>query len=147
MKYWICVVSQEHALRGIDGGFIQVCHGKKSPLARMKKGDYVTFYCPNITFQGKDKCQNFVGVGQVKDGIVYQYSMSETFHPYRMDIAYLENSENYSTSILPLIEKLQFIKNKKHWGYIFRYGHLAIELPDFKVILVAMGVKDLLLIE
>ncbi len=32
MKYWIGTVSQEHVLRGVAGGFCQVCHGKAAPL-------------------------------------------------------------------------------------------------------------------
>ena len=36
-KFWIGVVSKEHVLRGVEGGFCQVCHGKKRPLNRMKK--------------------------------------------------------------------------------------------------------------
>jgi len=45
-KFWIGVVSKEHVLRGVEGGFCQVCHGKKGPLNRMKKGDYLLYYSP-----------------------------------------------------------------------------------------------------
>ena len=34
-KYWIGTVSREHVRIGVEGGFCQVCHGKKGPLARM----------------------------------------------------------------------------------------------------------------
>ena len=31
-KYWIATISKEHTLRGVAGGFMQVCHGKQAPL-------------------------------------------------------------------------------------------------------------------
>lgn len=33
-KAWIAVVSRAHVMRGVEGGFAQLCHGKRSPLAR-----------------------------------------------------------------------------------------------------------------
>ena len=48
MKYWIGTVSQEHVLRGVAGGFCQVCHGKAAPLNRMKRGDWLLYYSPKI---------------------------------------------------------------------------------------------------
>ena len=40
-RYWVGVVSKNHVLRGVEGNFCQVCHGKGGPLNRMKKGDYL----------------------------------------------------------------------------------------------------------
>ena len=142
MKYWICVVSKEHALKGIEGGFIQACHGKQAPLKRMKVGDFVTFYCPNIAFLGKEKHQKFIGVGQVVDNYVYQYSMSENFNPFRMNISYFKNSPIPEISIHGLINSLEFIKDKQHWGYIFQFGHIEIPKQDFHLILKAMNVFE-----
>lgn len=36
-RYWVGVVSKNHVLRGVEGNFCQVCHGKGGPLNRMKK--------------------------------------------------------------------------------------------------------------
>jgi predicted RNA-binding protein len=36
--------------------------------------------------------------------------------------------------IQPLIDKLSFIKNKKLWGYVFRYGLVEIPKEDFGVV-------------
>ena len=41
-KYWIAVASAEHARRG-KAGFIQVNHGKKAPLQRVRAGDGVAY--------------------------------------------------------------------------------------------------------
>ncbi len=43
--------------------------------------------------------------------------------------------------IRPLIENLTFIKNKKSWGYIFRFGLIEIPEPDFLQIAAAMNVQ------
>ena len=64
MKCWVSVVSKEHALRGIEGGFMQACHGKAAPLKRMKAGDWFMFYCPATTMGGVIKVQKFLGLGK-----------------------------------------------------------------------------------
>lgn len=35
IRYWIGVASREHAMKGIYGGFAQLCHGKEAPLKKM----------------------------------------------------------------------------------------------------------------
>ena len=55
MRFWVTVASKDHALRGINGGFIQACHGKEAPLKRMKRGDYVIFYCPKLAMESTIK--------------------------------------------------------------------------------------------
>ena len=35
---WIAVASAEHVRRGRADGFMQVCHGKGGPLARIRAG-------------------------------------------------------------------------------------------------------------
>jgi len=37
-------------------------------------------------------------------------------------------------SILPLINDLDFIQNKKSWGYPFRFGFFEIKQHDFDLI-------------
>jgi len=36
--------------------------------------------------------------------------------------------------IQPLIAELTFIQDKKHWGYVFRYGCFEIPKHDFDLI-------------
>ena len=33
-RAWVGVVSRAHVLRGVEGGFAQLCHGKHAPLSR-----------------------------------------------------------------------------------------------------------------
>lgn len=130
-KYWIATVSKEHTLRGVIGGFMQVCHGKRASLKRMNKGDYLIVYSSKITMEGKEKCQAFTAIGEVVDDNVYQYEMNDNFKPYRRNIKFIESVES---SIIPLINNLEFIPNKESWGYPFRYGFFEIKENDFSLI-------------
>lgn len=130
-RFWIAVVSKEHVLKGVEGNFMQACHGKKAPLLRMKAGDGFLFYSSKISMNSNDKCQSFTAIGEVQDENIYQFKMNESFFPYRRNIKFFESNE---ISILPLINKLEFIIDKTHWGYYFRYGFLEIGEKDFNFI-------------
>lgn len=130
-KYWVAVVSKDHASIGIAGSFIQVCHGKEGPLKRIKKDDWVVVYSPKQSMEGDVKCQSFTAIGQAVDDLIYQHRMSDNFIPFRRNIKFLECKE---TSILPLIDKLDFIQNKKSWGFPFRFGFFEIKENDFNLL-------------
>lgn len=130
-KYWIIVASKDHAARGIEGGFTQACHGKAGPLRRMKKGDFMLIYSGKIKFTEPEKCQQFTAIGKVKDDDVYPFQMSPDFCPHRRNIDFFPATE---TAILPLINDLEFIQNKKSWGYPFRFGFFEINEHDFNLI-------------
>lgn len=112
-KYWIIVASKDHVKRGIVAGIAQACHGKSSPLKRMKKGDFIICYSGKQIMGNPDKCQEFTGLGKVTDDETYEFQVSKDFCPSRRSI---EFSTCEDVSILPLIEKLDFIPNKKKMG-------------------------------
>jgi len=130
-KYWMATISKEHAMRGTAGGFIQVCHGKEGPLKRMYSGDGIIIYSPKQTMEGDEKCQSFTAIGTVGDDTVYPLKMSETFVPFRRNINFTACDE---IRILPLIPALEFIPDKKRWGYPFRFGFFEIGEHDFRII-------------
>ncbi|WP_259014213.1 EVE domain-containing protein [Emticicia fluvialis] len=131
VKYWVIVASKDHVKRGIADGIAQACHGKAAPLKRMKKGDFVIYYSGKQTFGKPDKCQQFTALGIVIDDETYQFQVSEDICAARRNI---EFSECQDTSILPLINDLDFIQNKKSWGYPFRFGFFEINHHDFNLI-------------
>jgi len=131
VKYWIIVASKDHVENGVGQGIAQACHGKVTPLKRMKKGDLVIYYSSKQTFGKPEKCQEFTALGKVSDDEIYQQQVSEDFCPSRRNIEFLQCKD---TSILPLIDDLQFIQNKKRWGYPFRFGILEINKHDFDLI-------------
>ncbi|MBS0605267.1 MAG: EVE domain-containing protein [Verrucomicrobia bacterium] len=135
IKYWIGVVSRQHVLRGVKGGFAQVCHGKKAPLSRMKQGDILIYYSPKESMDGNEKCQKFTALGKVMSDKPYAFDMGGGFIPYRMDIDYLQCKE---ASILPLLEVLSFTQGTSNWGMKFRFGMFEISKADFDIIAEAM---------
>jgi len=130
-RYWITVVSKDHTLRGVAGGFMQACHGKQAPLKRMQPDDWVIFYSPKQSMRGEDKCQSFTAIGKVADEDVYQLQMSNDFVPFRRNVNFFPCEE---VPIQPLINRLDFINNKSKWGYQFRFGFFEINEHDFDII-------------
>jgi predicted RNA-binding protein len=131
MKYWIATISREHALRGVEGGFTQINHGKEAPLKRMKKDDWLLVYSSKQSMDREEKCQSFTAIGRVLDDEIYRFRMREDFMPYRRKVNYFSCTE---TSILPYIDELEFIPNKKSWGFPFRFGFFEISEHDFELI-------------
>ena len=147
-KHWIAVAAADHARRGKELGIMQVCHGKGGPLRRVRPGDGVVYYSPTTAFHGKDRLQAFTLIGRAKSGEVYQAEMgqddmgqdaaSKAFRPFRRDVAYVEAD---AAPILPLLDRLEFTRAKKNWGYVFRFGLVEISKADFDTVAEAMGAE------
>ena len=138
-QFWIGVVSREHVQLGVKGGFIQLGHGKKAPVQRLRAGDALVMYSPRTAYPDGAPLQAFTAIGVVSTGKVYQVQMTEDFKPYRVDVSFLKAKE---APIKPLIDALSFIKSKTHWGAAFRFGQIKIPAEDFQLIVKAMGVES-----
>lgn len=130
-RFWIAAISKEHILRGVEGNFVQVCHGKQAPLKRMKKNDYIVVYSSKKSMEESQKYQKFTAIGKVIDDAIYPFQMSENFIPFRRNISFFDCKE---CAIIPLIDELDFIENKEKWGFPFRYGFFEINEKDFNLI-------------
>ncbi|EDM34627.1 hypothetical protein PBAL39_24138 [Pedobacter sp. BAL39] len=139
IKYWVIVASKDHVKTGIAEGIAQTCHGKASPLKRMRKDDFIIYYSGKQTMGEREVCQKFTAIGKVIDDEIYQAQVSEDFCPSRRNIDFFPNRD---VSILPLIPDLDFISNKKSWGYPFRFGFFEINQHDFELISSQMLQKD-----
>ena len=131
MKYWIGVVNKEHVLIGVKSGIMQVNHGKKAPLSRLNKDDWLIYYSPVNAFGDKQPLQEFTAIGQISDNDIYAHETRDGRMVYRRKVNYLKTTD---APIRPLIEDLSFIKNKKSWGYVFRFGLVEIGEEDYNVI-------------
>ncbi len=138
-RYWIATASREHVMKGVAGGFAQVCHGKGGPLNRMAEGDWIIYYSPTETFGGKDVCRRFTAVGKIKANKPYTFEMSKDFIPWRRDVTFFPAHE---VAIEPLLDKLSFIPDKRHWGFPFRRGCFEIPEQDFRLIYKSMEVSE-----
>lgn len=136
-KYWIGVASRDHVIKGVQGGFAQLCHGKKIPLKKMSTGDWLIYYSSKKSLKENKPYQKFTAIGRVVDPNIYQVKINDDFMPYRRNIDFIHCKE---VSIHPLISELSFIENERYWGYPFRFGHLEICAEDFKLISTQMKV-------
>ncbi len=135
---WIGVVSREHVQRGVAGGFIQLNHGKKAPVQRLRAGDRIAMYSPRTAYPDGAPLQTFTAIGVVASGEVYQVEMAPDFHPWRVDVEFADCRE---APIRPLIERLSFIHSHTHWGAAFRFGYLKVPVDDFALIASSMKVE------
>lgn len=133
-RYWIAVASAEHARRG-RAGFMQVNHGKKTPLQRLRAGDGVTYYSPAETIGGKDRLQSFTTIGRVRDEELYQGEMGGDFTPWRRNVDYVDAC---AAPVAPLLDRLEFTRGNRNWGYQMRLGLFEISEHDFHIIAGAM---------
>lgn len=136
-RNWLAVASAEHVRWGKVGSFMQVCHGKRAPLQRIKPSDRVVYYSPTATFRGKDKLQAFTAIGIVKTGEPYMFDMGNGFCPYRRDVTWFEASDAF---ICPLLANLSFSVKNPHWGYLLRFGIFELTDQDMNTIATAMSV-------
>jgi len=134
-NYWIGVVSRSHVQIGVKGGFVQLNHGKKAPLQRLKAGDMLAMYSPRESYPDGPALQAFTAIGTIKSGDVYQVEMSSEFKPYRVDVEFANCKD---APVKPLIEQLSFIRSKTNWGAVFRFGYIKVPEADFALIADAM---------
>jgi hypothetical protein len=139
-RNWLAVASAEHVAIGRGAGFMQVSHGKVSPLRRIQPGDRVVYYSPNRRYspshalRDKDRLQSFTALGTVKEGAPYRADMGEGFLPYRRDVAWHDAAE---APLALLKGKLAFTQ-APNWGYRLRQGLVEISQQDMTIIAEAM---------
>ena len=133
-RNWLAVASAEHVRIGRGAGFMQVCHGKVRPLARVQPGDRVVYYSPTGSFRGGDRLQAFTALGTVKDGSPYQADMGSGFRPHRRDVDWHDAEE---TPLVRLHDRLELTR-EQNWGYRLRAGLVEISAHDMAAIAEAM---------
>jgi len=130
-RFWIAVASAEHVRIGRARGFMQVCHGKHGPLARISPGDGLVYYSPVEQFGANAKYRCFTALGLVREGSPFQVDMGGGFTPFRREVDWLPIRE---TPIAPLLECLAFSSGKRNWGYALRFGLFEIPRGDFETL-------------
>jgi EVE domain len=139
-RHWIAVASAEHVRRGRAEGFMQVCHGKRGPLARVRPGDGVVCYSPTEVFRGGGSLQAFTAIGRVREGEPYAHDMGSGFVPFRRDVDWFPADER---PIRPLLDRLEFTAGRRNWGYQLRFGLFEIGEQDFDMIAEEMGARTM----
>lgn len=134
-KFWIGVACKEHVGNGVKLGICQFCHGKSAPAKRLSRNDFLIYYSSKVTMEGSEPYQKFTAIDRIIDDAPYQVDMGNGFKPFRRDISYFDASH---LDIKGLVPVLPFIKNKKSWGYVFRYGFFEIDQESFEIITTGM---------
>lgn len=135
---WIAVACAVHVARGREGGFMQVCHGKAGPLARIAPGDRVAYYSPTREMGDGKPHRMFTALGTVRPGAPYRFDMGGGFTPFRRDVAW---DDAIPAEIMPLLETLDLTRGVRNWGAKFRFGLVRVSPDDLARIATAMGVQ------
>jgi len=139
-NHWIGVACRDHVKRGVEGGFAQLGHGKKSAVQALRKGDWIAYYSPRTALEGGDLVQSFTAIGQVISEEAYQADMGDGFRPFRIDVAFKKEAQD--AEIRPLLGQLDLTRILgSNWGGAFRFGRVKVSAADFSKIALAMGVE------
>ncbi|MEV6267870.1 EVE domain-containing protein [Kribbella sp. NPDC051936] len=138
-RAWLGVVSADHTRRAVDGGFIQLNHGKRYGVARLRKGDGFAIYSPTERYGEKTPLRAFTALGVVADDAPYQaepMSMGArgTIEPWRRRIEFLPVRR---AALRDLDLKLT---GEASWGYQLRRGLVPLDPDDFAVLREAMSI-------
>lgn len=132
-RHSIGVVSREHVLIGVKGGFAMLNHGKLAALKRIAPGDSLIFYSPRTSYPDGAVLKAFTEIRVAGDKPPYPAEMRSGGTGYRLDIEWLDATE---TPIASLTEGLEFTSG--NWGMLARRGCFEISDADQKVIRAAM---------
>lgn len=138
-RAWLGVVSADHTRRAVDGGFIQLNHGKRYGVARLRKGDGFAIYSPTERYGEKSPLRAFTALGVVADDAPYQaepMSMGArgTIEPWRRRIEFLPVRR---AALRDLDLKLT---RQANWGYQLRRGLVPLDPDDFAVLRDVMSI-------
>lgn len=125
MRYFIGVASKNHIEIGQSGGFCQLCHGKATPLKRMRKNDKIIYYSPKLTMDSKEPYQAFTALGIIADENVYQVEMFEGFFPFRRNVIWNEIVRECPLNIAKIHNEW------KNYAPKLRFGHFEVSATFF----------------
>ena len=134
-KYFLICASRDHVLTGVKHNIAQAGHGRKDHVSKMSKNDWFVYYSSKDKFEEGKAYQQFTAIGQITDDEPYQPDTKTNFKPFRRNAEYVTS---HDAEIKPLLEKLDFIKNKKRWGFYLIGGFREISKEDFEIIKHAM---------
>jgi hypothetical protein len=123
----------------VAGGFAQLGHGKRAPLARMSVGDWLVYYSPRTDFPDGAPLRAFTALGRVVGEQPYTFDMGGGFVPYRRDVAYAKGVRE--VPMAELAAQLGFVKRHASWGVLARRGHFEIAMADLQRIATAMNAR------
>jgi hypothetical protein len=138
-RAWLGVVSADHTQRAVEGGFIQLNHGKRYGVARLRAGDGFAIYSPTERYRDKQPLRAFTALGVVADEAPYQaepMSMGArgTIEPWRRRIEFLPVRR------VTLRDVDLKLTQGPNWGYQLRRGLVPLSPDDFEALREVMSI-------
>lgn len=134
-RHFVAVAAADAVDAGKAGGYVEINRGQAGPLERLRDGDVVLYYSPRHA-EGGPPLQAFTALAVV-DGALHQADTPDK--PFRRAARYRDVQP---APIRPLIDVLDFIRNKAHWGAPLRFGFVQVSNSDFARIAQALGADD-----
>ncbi|MBA2861829.1 putative RNA-binding protein [Methanococcus maripaludis] len=139
-NYFMCITNEENWNVVKDKKVWGVSEMYKNTIAKVEKGDMLLIYEMGIT--GKEpKPQYIRGLYEVTSDVNRDGKKIFGAHPRNPNETYplrvkLKEIEVFESPILfkPLVEKLEFIKNKKQWSGSLRRAMVPLNEKDFNTI-------------
>lgn len=132
MSAWLGVVSADHVRRGVSLGIAQLGHGKRSGLARLRRGDWLIYYSPKTSMRDGEPLKQFTAIGEVVDDEIWQADEG-SFQPFRRHIRYLRDARPVAVADLDLD-----LTSQPNWGYQLRRGLIPLSERDLATVREAM---------
>jgi EVE domain len=134
-RHYIVVAAADAVDAARAGGYVEINRGKAGPLERLRDGDVVLYYSPRHA-EGGPPLQAFTALAIV-DGALHQAETPDK--PFRRAA---RHRDVHPAPIRPLIDVLDFIRNKAHWGAPLRFGFVQLSAADSARIAQALGADD-----
>lgn len=113
-----------------DAGVVAFGHGREASVRRLAPGDSVIDYAPKSDFDG-DPVQAFVAHATVTGDAPFVKEWAAGFTAWARTARFDEVTER---PVRPLLERLSFIRDRRHWGMAFRQDKFEIGEADHATI-------------
>ncbi|MFJ9866852.1 EVE domain-containing protein [Streptomyces sp. NPDC101165] len=139
-RAWLGVVSAEHARHASRHGWIQLNHGDRRNLARMRRGDGFVFYSPTEHMGDRAGLRAFTALGVIADEEPYladevmNMGARGTVRPWRRAVDF----EDVHAAGLRTVADDLALTQRPNWGYGLRFGLVPLAVEDFELLRAAM---------
>ncbi|WP_460061793.1 EVE domain-containing protein [Streptomyces sp. YKOK-I1] len=139
-RAWLGVVSAEHARHASRHGWIQLNHGDRRNLARLRRGDGFVIYSPTERRGDRAKLRAFTALGTVADGEPHlademvDMGARGILRPWRRTVDF---AQVHAVGLHTVTHEL-LLTRERTWGYGLRFGLLPLAVADFEVLRRAM---------
>ena len=146
MKNWLVVMTEDNFVVSVKHGIIGFPRSMGTTAGKMKPGDQVVFYLSRKKVGQKGVSGalfQFAAAGKIKGSVFLSEdkiwnSVGNETYPVRCKVDITTGKRR--VDIRPMIEALDFIKNKEHWGVSFFKSTRRIPSSDYKKISSALGI-------